>query len=386
MGTKKMKVRFSFTLKIFLPFLVLSMLFLLLLLGVIHKGKPGLVWISVAGMAGSLAFGILHNYWLKRPLRKIRSLVGQLTRGHIPVFDARKNADEIGELEKDLEKHVSNLRSIAAFSRAMAEGDFTGQYQKLSQEDELGEALNRLKVSLMESMKESETRRKEEENRTWSAQGLAKFSSLFREAEDNMEELSFQVIKELIHYTEADAGALFITRDAPEGEGPLLEISGSYAFDREKKLHGSFRFGEGLVGRAATELEPIYITDLPADYLKIRSGLGEETPASILLVPVVLDRQVMGVIELASLGTIPGYQIEFIRLLASALATTLAKVKANLQNTRLFEQTKKQAEKLISQEEVFKEKLAQLEKAQEQARNKEAALEKEIETLRKGLS
>jgi hypothetical protein len=63
MGTKKMKVRFSFTLKIFLPFLVLSILFLLLLLGVIHKGKPGLVWTSVAGMAGSLAFGILHNYW-----------------------------------------------------------------------------------------------------------------------------------------------------------------------------------------------------------------------------------------------------------------------------------------------------------------------------------
>jgi hypothetical protein len=61
-------------------------------------------------------------------------------------------------------------------------------------------------------------------------------------------------------------------------------------------------------------------------------------------------------------------------------------VKANLQNTRLFEQTKKQAEKLISQEEVFKEKLAQLEKAQEQARIKETALEKEIETLRKGLS
>jgi methyl-accepting chemotaxis protein len=193
---------------------------------------------------------------LKRSLNKIRSLVGQLTRGHIPVFDARKNADEIGELEKDLEKHVSNLRSIAAFSRAMAEGDFTGHFQKLSQEDELGEALNRLKVSLMDSMKESETRRKEEENRTWSAQGLAKFSSLFREAEDNMEELSFQVIKELIHYTKADAGALFITRDAPEGEGPLLEISGSYAFDREKQPQGSFRFGEGLVGRAATNLNP----------------------------------------------------------------------------------------------------------------------------------
>lgn len=267
----------------------------------------------------------------------------------------------------------------------MATGDFTGHYQNLSNEDELGDALNSLKGSLKESLEDAVARRLEEENRTWSAQGLAKFSSLFREAEDNLQVLSSVVMRELVNYTEADVGALFITMEEGSGD-PYLEISGSYAFDREKQIHRSFKFGEGLVGRAALEKELIYVTDLPSDYIRIRSGLGEDSPSSILLVPVVLDQQVLGVMELASLGEIPVHQTDFIRQMAEALATTLAKVKANMQNRKLFEKTKNQAEALASQEKVYRKNMEQLEKASALAQQKEVALLKEIETLRKGSS
>ncbi len=378
-----MKVRFSFTFKILLPYLVLILLFFLIFLGVFRKGSPGLVLLSLSGMGASLIFCMLHYYWLKRPLGRISKLVIQLTRGSIPGFTATKTNDEIGELERSLEKHVSNLKDIAAFSRSMATGNFTGNYEKLSSEDELGDALNRLKISLMDSTKDSEIRRGEEEIRTWSAQGLAKFSSLFRDAEDNLKDLSAMLMKELVSYTEADVGALFITQDAEGEEERYLEVSGSYAFDREKLIDRSFKFGEGLVGRAAIEKELIYVSDLPPDYMKIRSGLGEDTPSSILLVPVVLDQQVLGVMELASLGEMPGYQIEFVRQLSEALATTLAKAQGNLQNRKLFEQTKKQAEALASQEKGFKENMVQLEKALERSSAKEAELLKEIEKLRK---
>ena len=381
-----MKVRFSFTFKILLPYLVLTLLFLLVFLGEFQKGHSAELWFSVAGMVAALFFGILHLFWLKRPLGRIRRLMSQLTRGNIPEFKATKVMDEIGDLESSLEKHVLNLKNIAAFSRSMATGDFSGRYKKLSSEDELGDALNSLKGSLMGSMEDSEVRRREEESRTWSAQGLAKFSSLFREAEDNLQDLSALLMKELVHYTEADVGALFITMEEEGGGDLYLEISGSYAYDREKQIHRSFKFGEGLVGRAAVEKGLIYATDLPSDYIKIRSGLGEDAPSSILLVPVILDQQVLGVMELASLGEMPSHQIEFIGQLADALATTLAKVKANLQNRKLFEQTKKQAEALASQEKVFRQNLEQLEKAHKRSLVKEAALLKEIETLRKGLS
>ncbi len=366
-----MKVRFSFTFKILLPYLALAAIFFLIFLNELQQGGTLVAWLAGAGVVLSFLFGILHNLWLKNPLNRIRQLVVQLTRGNMPEFKASQTDDEIGDLERSLEKHVGNLRDIAAFSRSMSTGDFTGRYEKLSKEDELGEALISLKGSLMGSMKDSESRRREEENRTWTAQGLAMFSTLFREVEDNLEELSQALMKELVNYTEADVGILFIARKEEDGNEQFLEVGGSYAFDREKFIHRSFRFGEGLTGRAAVEKEPIYITDLPPDYMKIRSGLGEDVPSSILLVPVMLDNNVLGVIELASLGEIPAHQVDFVRQLAEALATTLAKVQANLQTKILFEQTRKQAEELASQ-------------GKWEAR--EAALLKEIELLRKGSS
>jgi GAF domain len=385
----QMKLRFSFTFRILLPYLMFAILFCAIFLREFHRANSAALWLAVVGMLAALFFGIVHFLWLKRPLDRVLGLVGQLTRGNIPDFKARKANDELGELESSLEVHVSNLKSIVAFSSSMARGDFTGRYEKLSDEDAMGDALNRLRASLMESMKESEARRCEEENRTWSAQGLAMFSSLFRDAEDNLHDLSALLMRELVNYTEADVGALFIKRDesdARDETDSYLELAGSFAFDREKHIHRSFKFGEGLVGRCALEKELIYVTDLPADYIKIRSGLGEDAPSSILLVPVILDKQVLGVMELASLGEMPSFQIDFIRQLSDALATTLAKMKANLQNRQLFEQSKKQAEELASQKNVFRQNIEYLQQAHERSVLKEAALLKEIELLRAGSS
>lgn len=381
-----MKFRTSFTLKILFPYLVLSGLFFAIFISVLDQGQSSVPWLSATGVFASLLMGVLHNVWLKSPISRIRDLVQKLTAGRMPVFKASGAADEIGELERNLEKHVSNLETVAAFARSMATGDFTGKFEKLSHEDELGEALLSLKGSLMDSLNDSESRRRKEENRTWAAQGLAKFSTLFQEAEDNLQDLSMILMKELVGYTEADVGALFIVVDEEGEQKQQLELFGTYAFDREKYVQRTFEFGEGLVGRTAIEKDMIYVTDLPPEYIKIRSGLGEDVPSSILLVPVILDNNVLGVIELASLGEIPPHQIEFIRQLGDTLATTLAKVKANLQTKKLFEQTKKQAEELASQEQVFRQKMEQLEKAQRDSALREKEMVREIESLRRASS
>jgi len=347
-----MKFRFSFTLKIILTYLFIASLFLTLFISERNEERLFVPLVSLSGMVVTLLLGGIHVYWLRRPLFRIRNQVVQLARGNMPSFTASKATDEIGYLEKNLEKHVANLRQLSRFARSMASGDFTGRYEKLSTDDEIGEALLSLKESLMDSQKESESRRREEENRSWTSYGLAKFSKLFREAEDDLQELSRELMRELVAYTEADVGALFITAEA-EGKKQELQLSGSYAFDREKFLHQSFEFGEGLVGRAAMEKDVIYMTDLPPEYMKIRSGLGEDVPSCLLLVPVILDNNVLGVIELASLGEIPAHQTGFIQQLADALASTLAKVKANLQSRELFEQSRKQTEALASQEQDY---------------------------------
>ena len=377
-----MKLRFSLATKIILPYLGIALLFLLMILKEQDQKDTRIIWLAIAGLAACVLAGVVQLLWLHRPLHRIRDMVVQLTRGNLPSFRATGATDEIGDLERHLEKHVGNLQSLTSFTRDIASGDFTGSYEKLSNEDELGEALISLKGSLLDSLKESESRRKEEEIRTWNAHGLAKFSQLFREVEDDLKVLSRELVRELVAYTEADVGALFIT-SVKDKENRLLTLTGSYAFDREKYIDSSFEFGEGLVGRAAQEKELIYVTDLPPDYIKIRSGLGEDVPSSVLLVPVMLDNNVLGVIELASLGEIPAYQIEFISQLGDALATTLARVRANLQSRELFEQTKKQAEELASQEKVFRQNLEKLENEKQDATRREEELLKEIEKLKK---
>jgi methyl-accepting chemotaxis protein len=377
-----MKFRVSFAFKIIIPYLVIASLFLVIFFNEMNSDHMLVTGLSAAGVAASVLLAVIHVFWLKRPLYRIRDLVVQLTRGNMPGFSASKVLDEIGDLERNLEKHVGYLQSLTRFTRAMASGDFSGKFEKLSAEDEIGEALLSLKESLEASLKESESRRGEEENRTWTAHGLAKFSKLFREAEDDLQELSQELMRELVAYTEADVGVLFISNER-EDKPPELVLTGSYAFDREKFIQRAFEFGESLVGRAAMEKEVIHITDLPPDYMKIRSGLGEDVPSSVVLVPVMLDNNVLGVIELASLGEMPSYQIEFIRQLGDALATTLAKVKANLRNRQLFEQTKNQAEALSSQEKVFRQNLEKLEKAQIESSIREEKLKQEIERLKK---
>ena len=148
-----MKLRISFTFKIILPYLVIASLFLLIFLSEMESENALAIGLSAAGVAASILLGVIHIFWLKRPLYRIRNLVIQLTRGNLPAFNSSSATDEIGDLERNLEKHVENLQALTNFTRSLASGDFTGKYEKLSSEDEIGEALIALKGSLMDSLK-----------------------------------------------------------------------------------------------------------------------------------------------------------------------------------------------------------------------------------------
>ena len=68
----------------------------------------------------------------------------------------------------------------------------------------------------------------------------------------------------------------------------LLNNTATYAYNRKKYLEQQFGIGEGLVGQCAYEMDYIYRTEIPDDYISITSGiLGDQKPESILLVPLI---------------------------------------------------------------------------------------------------
>jgi signal transduction protein with GAF and PtsI domain len=80
----------------------------------------------------------------------------------------------------------------------------------------------------------------------------------------------------------------------------IITLFASYAFVLPESQTISYEFGEGLAGQVAKEKKLINISDIPAGYIKILSGLGESNPAHLLLCPIMKDSKLLGVAEIAS--------------------------------------------------------------------------------------
>ena len=98
--------------------------------------------------------------------------------------------------------------------------------------------------------------------------------------------------------------------DAEKEENRVLEMKACYAFDRKKFTEKQVCPGEGLVGTCYPKGEPIYMTEIPDEYITITSGLGDANPRALLICPLKVNDEIFGVIELASFQPLEAYQLD----------------------------------------------------------------------------
>ena len=178
----------------------------------------------------------------------------------------------------------------------------------------------------------------------------------------------------------ANQGGLFLKNDDDRND-IYYDLIATYAFDRKKFNEKRIHHGEGLVGTCAIEKETIYITDIPQNYISITSGLGGATPNSILIVPLKIDEEILGIIEIASFNTFQQYEIEFVEKIAQNIASTLSSVKVSEHTSQLLEKTQQQAEEMAAQEEEMRQNMEELQATQEEAARKGSEMESFINAL-----
>ncbi len=275
-----------------------------------------------------------------------------------------RGKDEIATMYQSINQLIDNLNSTVKFSLEIGRGNLEAHYDLKSDEDILGKSLIEMKLNLKRAREEEEKRRQEAEKISWLQTGITEINELLRLHSNDLDELSFEVVKFLVKYLNATQGGLYITEQ--KGDKKVIRLKVAYAYDRKKQLEAEFEVGEGLVGRAVQEKSIVHIKELPQGYVFATSGLGGQTPDNLVILPLIFEDEVYGAIELLSFNEFEDYQIEFLEQATYRIASTVYNILKNIESQKLLEQFRQQSEEIKKREEELRKRMKELaEKEQE---------------------
>jgi hypothetical protein len=217
---------------------------------------------------------------------------------------------------------------------------------------------------------------RENEQTRWHDAGMVKFNDILtRSSRDQQNSFYSTLTAELVNYLQANQGALFIVNDS-EPEHYTIEMASCYAYNKKKYEKRTFSEGEGLIGQCLLEQSTIFMTDVPQYYTKITSGLGEATPTSILITPLIDDRGVIGAVELASFTVFTPAEIRFVEALAKNIASTVYSIKQAVKIKELYEASQLSEASVKEQEEEIRQQIEELQATNEEMARNAAELER----------
>jgi signal transduction protein with GAF and PtsI domain len=215
----------------------------------------------------------------------------------------------------------------------------------------------------------------------WNNVGAARFNEILKSDTTDIRILGDNVLKLLVGYLQANQAVFYVVNH----EQQYLERIATYAYGKKKFVDDKINIHEGLAGQCIAEGETIYLKEIPRDYVKITSGLGEATPRNVLIVPLKTRDEINGVLEIASFKIFEEYEIRFIENMAESIASILSGYETSNQTKRLLEESQKRSHELAQQEEEMRQNAEELQATQEEMERQRTEMQREITTLKEKL-
>ncbi len=298
------------------------------------------------------------------------SVLGKITQGKIKdVSNINDNRTiELSQLVTHVNNLIDYMKQVGGFAVEVNNGNLDTQYDLKSQEDELGKFMIGIRDILKKQEEEEQQRINESNIKNWTNEGIAKFSEILRQNNNNLKALSFTFTSSLVDYLDLNQMALFALNNEEEEtdkDNVKYDLISAVAYGTDKYIEKSVKMGEGLVGRCAYEQKTILLTEVPDDYYNITSGLGTANPNCILIVPCIFNGIVFCVLEMASFKVFEKHEIEFVELLAESIASSISTTQINETTNKLLENSKLQKEELLAQEEELRQGLEEMQTTQD---------------------
>src|SRR5687768_7040983 len=334
--------------------------------------------------SGIIVIGLMSAIFLMRTITKpvnfLKNVVVKLGRGElVEEKQGSFSNDEIGEMAVAMDNLVAGLKGTSLFAENIGNGDYKTEFKPLSEHDVLGNALINMRDNLSKVAED-------DKKRNWATEGMAKFGEILRNNTNDLIKLSDEIVGNLVKYLKANQGALYIVDETNEGEDPTMTMKACYAWDKKKFLNHKIHRGEGLAGQAWQEGDLIYLTEVTQNYVRITSGLGDANPTSVLIVPLKLNDQIFGVVEIASFGQFQDFEMEFVQKIAESIASTISSVKVNARTQRLLEESQEMTEQMRAQEEEMRQNMEELQATQEEMQRSQGETESTLNAIHSSLA
>ncbi|WP_172674380.1 GAF domain-containing protein [Persicobacter sp. CCB-QB2] len=304
-----------------------------------------------------LGFVVYTIRIVKKPISNFSHLLDFMAEGKLPEKYIVTSLKDFKGLSRSLSKVGDNLKAASNFANQVGEGNLEEDYTAQGKDDLLGNSL----IHMRQQLKSVAV---EEKQRLWKIEGLAALTNIIRNDFDNLAHLGDQLLPQLVSYLGAVQGTFYVYQEVG-GEG-YLDQTATYAFSRKKYEQGQIKIGEGLVGQVFLEQKTVYMTEIPEDFIRITSGLGDARPRALLVLPLKNNDQVEGILELASFHSFDQHQLDFLEEAAQSIAMTIYNARTNEQTSKLLRETQEQAEQMRAQEEELRQNMEEMQATHEQ--------------------
>ncbi|MFI1567106.1 HAMP domain-containing protein [Streptomyces sp. NPDC020490] len=275
----------------------------------------------------------------------------------------KRLTENVNELAGNLTRQV---RAIAEVASAVAEGDLTRSItvEASGEVAELKDNIN----SMVESLRET-TRANQQQD--WLKTNLARISSLLQGHRD-LPVVAELIMDELTPLVSAQYGAFYLAEDT--ARGPELRLVGSYGYPDDAGRPDRIPVGRSLVGQAARNRRPISVEELPPGYVTISSGLGQTVPSALVVLPIVVEEQVLGVIELASVARFTRIHQDFLAQLMPTIGVNLNTIVANARTDELLDESQRLTAELQARSEELQVQQDELQRSNAELEEKASLL------------
>ncbi len=236
---------------------------------------------------------------------------------------------------------TTQVRAIAEVATAVTQGDLTRSIQ-VDARGEVAELKDNINT-MIANLRETTESNKEQD---WLKTNIARFTSMLQGQRD-LVTVAQTLLSDLVPLVQAQQGTIYQMAAMPDLE-PVLQLLAGYA--QRPGQPSRIRLGEGIVGQCAVEKQRILLNDVPPDYTRISSSLGDTAPSSIVVLPLLFEGHVKAVIELASLKPFTSTNLIFLDQLTTTIGVVLNTIEATMRTEGLLKQSQQLTVELQSRQ------------------------------------